>query len=88
MSFDPEAYFKSLRKELPTDPYYSMTFEEYLKKKDLWEKYKDRLDNKFDMELSDLRFKYSEKMRWRMKKLEALNSSKIAHEIISKSDSD
>lgn len=88
MSFDPEAFFNSLKKEIPTDPYYTMTFETYLRNKNLWEKYKDRLENKFDMELSRLRFKYNEKMHWRMKKLEALNSSKSAHEIIRKGESD
>lgn len=66
--FDPEAFFRSLKKDLPSDPnYLNMTFEEFLKKKGVWDSLKDHIENKDDRNINTWRDSYKSEMEFRHK---------------------
>ena len=64
--FDPAGFLNSLRKDSSTESnYLTMTFEEYLKKNNVWDMYKYRLNNTDDARLNAWRKDYEEEMKKR-----------------------
>jgi hypothetical protein len=64
--FDPAGFLNSLRKDSSTESnYLTMTFEEYLKKNNVWDVYKYRLNNTDDARLNTWRKDYEEEMKKR-----------------------
>jgi hypothetical protein len=64
--FDPAGFLNSLRKDSSTESnYLTMTFEEYLKKNNVWDMYKYRLNNTDDVRLNTWRKDYEEEMKKR-----------------------
>lgn len=88
MSFNPEAFLRSLRRDVPSDPdYLTQTFEDYLKKKDLWETYKTRIGTRFekyDEEVSRHRNEYNSEMARRRSEKQDPAELKTFHKMFEK----
>jgi hypothetical protein len=86
--FDPAGFLNSLKKDSPKSTNYTtMTFEEYLKKNNVWEIYKDHLEDKTNMRLAAWRQDYEEEMRKRREETEP-EFLKNAHKIFEKTEDD
>ena len=88
MSFDPEAFFKSLRRDKPSDPdYLTQTFEQYLKKKDLWEKLKPHVGSRFEKYNTEVcyeREQYNAEMKRRREEKQDPNDLKTFDKLFQK----
>jgi hypothetical protein len=86
--FDPAGFLNSLKKDSPkNDDYLTMTFEAYLKKHNVWELYKDKLNDKTNERLAVWRNDYEKEMKKRRDDSEP-EFLKNAHKIFSKSSED
>jgi hypothetical protein len=62
--FNPEGFFGALKKDNPSDDkYLKMTFEDYLKKNQVWNIYKNKLNDTTDYRLNQWRKDYNEEIK-------------------------
>jgi hypothetical protein len=68
--FNPEGFFGALKKDNPSDDkYLEMTFEDYLKKNQVWEIYKNKLNDTTDYRLNEWRNDYNQEIKERYKEV-------------------
>jgi hypothetical protein len=64
--FNPEGFLMAMKKDNPSDDnYLSMSFEDYLKKKQVWNIYKNKLNDTDDYRLNQWRKDYNEEIKQR-----------------------